>query len=353
MADDIKAFVTSKALLAAVVYRIPDILAAHGPLTVSDICSKSEPPISPSQTEPLLQLLCSLGIFTLDITSSTFANSPASTLLTRFHWTQWYRWVSVYPGPFYELFTHLPSALPESESRSALQIARGAVADTPTYALLGKEPWYADLQGMMAAGATAQAPGMLKDYDWGDMAKGGRDSAVCDLGGGDGTFMAALLGANEGMYGAVMELERMANVAKEKIFGENGRLAGVKERMIDIHAGDFFNEVPSYSNYVIRWTLHNWGDVDAEKILKKIRGALINREGSRLCIVESVLADGGGGRLGRPALYGSIVMAVGGKGGMERTEKQWEALAEHAGWMVAGIYGLRNCIPSIIDLRPA
>lgn len=121
-------------------------------------------------------------------------------------------------------------------------------------------------------------------------------------------------------------------------------------------------EIANFS--FVRWTLHNWGDDDAVRILVNVKAGLLVAEEQqqqeqpqenimvavepRLLVIEAVA---GLSRLDRPAMYGSLVMWLGSKG-RERTVQEWQALAENAGWRIYGVWKLRGCIPCMIDLRP-
>ena len=89
-------------------------------------------------------------------------------------------------------------------------------------------------------------------------------------------------------------------------------------------------------------------DEDVVTILSVVRKAIRETERARLIIVEAVLEEGRSSRVWR---YGDITMmsTVNGK---ERTETEWRALVESAGWRVKGISSLRNAWAAAIDLRP-
>lgn len=223
-------------------------------------------------------------------------------------------------------------------------------------------PWARDFHETLGAGATAMAPGMLADYPWAEVANvGGYGAAeaeeggeiiVCDLGGGNGEFLWTLLSAHNSMRGALLEIGEAAAVARANFFGDGkgteARFADVAARVVAVDAGDFFVKVPSYPVYTIRWTLHNWADEQAEIILINVRKAIVHRAESRLLVIESVVQSG---RMGRPAVYGSVIMAAGSKGGRERTEGEWRDLCGRTGWSLHSIHRLRNCIPCVLDLR--
>ena len=341
------AFARSSALEAAISYSIPTLLAAHGPQTVPALASLSNPPLSPSALAQTLTLLASHGIFAYDSATGLIANNRPSLLLTEHHWTRWRLWGLLYPSAFAEIFRALPASLPAGEERSAMHIACGATApDEPLYTLLARQPWADRFHEVLGAGAAALAPGLLADYNWSEIEEA--RLSVCDLGGGNGELLATLLGAHPRLKGAILELERTAEIARRNFFDPMGRFRAVRDRVVTVHVGDFFTNVPPYPVYTIRWTLHNWDDERAETILERAKEAIIRDAGCRLLIIDAVVTMA---RLSRPALYGSAVMMSGAKEGRERTEGEWRDLIAKSGWRLDAIYRLRNCVPSVLDLR--
>ncbi|KAF4633863.1 hypothetical protein G7Y89_g4248 [Cudoniella acicularis] len=352
------AFTTSKALASAVHYKIPDLLNQHGRLSAIALAKLTTPPTEPGALLQLLRLLAnSVGIFEYDPEDETFSNNPASSLLATDHWTRWHLWAHLYPTAFYDIFANLENSISESEPQTATQIQYKAEATEPFYALLSRLPWARQFFETIGAGSTAMAPGMLADYPWTEVNEG----PVCDIGGGNGEFLFTLLQANEKMTGAILELkgsvamkaatDNFAAAGESEGEQTGGKFAAVNQRVFSVHAGDFFVEVPPYPVYTIRWTLHNWGEEQSELILRNIRSAIqkARKPNSRLLIIESVVTDS---RMGRPAMYGSVIMMAGSKGGKERTEKEWRQLCARTRWTVHGIHVLKNCIPCILDLRP-
>ena len=107
---------------------------------------------------------------------------------------------------------------------------------------------------------------------------------VVDVGGGRGTFLAAILRARPGLRGAVLELKRSVDEARAYLAEQ-----GVAERA-EVVAGDFFAAVPPGAEvYLLAHVLHNWSDEESVAILRVVHGAMA--EGSRLLVVEIVLPD--------------------------------------------------------------
>lgn len=105
---------------------------------------------------------------------------------------------------------------------------------------------------------------------------------VADLGGGRGTFLAAILSAHPGLHGILLELERVTADAREYLAA-----SGVAGRC-EVVTGDFFRAVPAGADlYLLAHVIHNWDDDHAARILRTVRGAM--PQSGRLLIVETPL----------------------------------------------------------------
>lgn len=203
------------------------------------------------------------------------------------------------------------------------------------------------LRGCMGATAMAQTPGMVSAYPWGEL----EGTTLIDLGGGDGSLIAALLRAFPDIRGGVFDTHRVLPFLQEAFHSPAGKYADVGSRISseNLIAGDFLTEVVPAEAYVMRWCLHDWNDEQARKILENIRKSIIKGPVSRLVVLESVLADG---RCSRMSRIGDINVMVTAEHGQERTESDWRRLASSSGWEVARIAPLPGAWPSAIDLRP-
>jgi hypothetical protein len=105
----------------------------------------------------------------------------------------------------------------------------------------------------MATGTAAQVPAILEHFDF------RRFGHIVDCGAGNGTFLAAILAANEGIRGTLFNTPGALEEA-ETVLGK----AGVARRC-DVVAGDFFQSVPA-------------GDVSRQDPdTQRVRGALGRR----------------------------------------------------------------------------
>jgi hypothetical protein len=107
---------------------------------------------------------------------------------------------------------------------------------------------------------------------------------VADIGGGQGSSMAAILRANPTVRGILLDLPEV--VAHPVPLEE----AGVAERC-EVIGGDMLQSVPNGADvYLIKRVLMDWGDEQAARILRNCAGAL--PEDGKVLAVEMVLPPG-------------------------------------------------------------
>ncbi|WP_370949587.1 methyltransferase [Amycolatopsis sp. cg5] len=101
---------------------------------------------------------------------------------------------------------------------------------------------------------------------------------VVDLGGGNGSMLAALLSKHPHLRGTLVDLPHAVAEAPAVL-----EAAGVADR-VEIRAGSFFDGVPEGGDvYVLSRVIGNWNDADCVKILSNVRAALT--PAARLLIV--------------------------------------------------------------------
>jgi hypothetical protein len=150
-----------------------------------------------------------------------------------------------------------------------------------------------------------------------------RFETIVDVGGGNGSLLAAVLAATPNARGAVFDLPHVVASAAAVL-----ETAGVAERCETV-AGSFFDGVPPADAYVLRSILHDWEDEGATAILTTCTHSLKPR-GSVL-VVERLI---GAPNEDRAPKYSDLNMLVG-VGGRERTLEEFSALFEGAGLELA------------------
>jgi 16S rRNA G1207 methylase RsmC len=181
----------------------------------------------------------------------------------------------------------------------------------------------------MAAAAPGRALALF-DYDWSEV------DSVADVGGGNGTTLAAILARNPQLRGMLVDRAAVVASATDVLAA-----AAVADRC-QIVAADFFSDVlPRADAYVLPRILHDWGDERAAQVLRNCRRSLA--DDGRLLIVETVIHDGPEPALRKLFDLHMLVLL----GGKERTEDEWQAL------LAAERFEPRAIADGLIDARPA
>lgn len=193
----------------------------------------------------------------------------------------------------------------------------------------------------MAEGAANTARGLCLAHDFSAY------DVIIDVGGGNGTLMAALL--------------QQAADARGVLFDTAAGLAGARETLeatgtadrCEITPGDFFASVPPGGDaYVLKSVIHDWDDEDVGRILGNCRAAM--RGGSTLLLVERVMPDSvqarpAGDVLSVRAFLHMLVL----HGGRERTAAEFERLLDVSGFQLVRMTPLQGTEDHLIVARPA
>ncbi|WP_367128814.1 methyltransferase [Saccharothrix sp. HUAS TT1] len=174
-----------------------------------------------------------------------------------------------------------------------------------------------------------QVPDLVAGFDW------SRFADVVDVGGGNGTLLAAVLAAHPAMTGHLVELEA---AAAESTF----RAGGLAERA-RVTAGSFFDPLPAGAQaYVLCDVLHNWDDDGARRVLGRCAEAA--GPTSRVLVIEAV-----GGRRANTAMDLAMLVIFGGR---ERRVDEFRALAAGQGLVLEGVTDLTDerCL---LEFKPA
>ena len=151
---------------------------------------------------------------------------------------------------------------------------------------------------------------VLEAYDFSSF------ETVVDVGGGNGSALAAILRQNPRVRGVLFDLPAVVERARD----ENG--LGDRLRRV---GGDFFVAVPPGGDaYLMRHVIHDWQDDDAVAVLARCREAMTAK--SRVLVVETVIPSGNEPCFGK--LLDLMMLVVGGR---ERTREHYERLFSAAG----------------------
>jgi len=177
-------------------------------------------------------------------------------------------------------------------------------------------------------------PALVESYDFSGI------RTLADIAGGHGAVLTAILEKHPGMTGILFDVDHVIAGARPKI--EVQGLAG----RVSTASGDFFEAVPPGADaYVMKHILHDWDDEKAALILSNIRKVL--PKDGRVIVIEAVIPPGNEPGLGKILDLEMLVMP----GGRERTEEEFRALFERAGFTLTRLIPTASPL-SILEAKP-
>jgi hypothetical protein len=173
----------------------------------------------------------------------------------------------------------------------------------------------------MSSASKMQVPALLSAFPYKNY------GSIIDVGGGEGLFLAAVLGEATQSRGVVFDLPNVLETSGDVTVGSS------LEGRMEVQAGDFFESVPAGGDlYMLKSVLHDWDDESSVKILQNVHRVM--EKHSRLLIIETVLDEQNQSSFGKMT---DILMMVA-VGGLERTRRQWLCLLETAGFRIRKIH---------------
>jgi ubiquinone/menaquinone biosynthesis C-methylase UbiE len=223
------------------------------------------------------------------------------------------------------------------------QMLHSAITGQSAFAHVHGMPFYeyldrngraaSQFQDAMAAYSRLEASAIAEGYEFATA------STVVDVGGGDGTLLAALLSAHPSITGVLFDQPSVVARA-EQVFAA----AGVASRATWV-GGDFFSSaLPDGDVYVLKSVLHNWDDREAESLLRSCRRAA--RAHARLLIAERVVPVDNAPSEAKLFDINMLVIA----GGRERTEADYRSLLERTGFALVRVIAT-NAPLSLIEAQ--
>lgn len=180
----------------------------------------------------------------------------------------------------------------------------------------------------------ASASAVMAAYDF------SRAKSIVDIGGGDGTLLAAALRASASARGVLMDLPNVVAGARKTF---DATLVARTEFV----AGDFFKAVPAGGDiYLMKSILHDWNDADCQRILSTVRRAV--PAAARVVVAEDLVC---GPNQPCPAKPRDINMLVR-TGGRNRTEQEYRAVLARGGFAVARVIPTSSTL-YLIEAAPA
>lgn len=307
--------IETKALGAAAELGVADALAA-GPLATDALAATVG--ADADALGRLLRLLGSLGYFAER--DGHWTNNSTSELLRDDHPESMRAWALFLASDWVgTIWNELPASIRTGGSGTE------AAFGMEYFELMQQRPETGALfDAAMASASRFTAPFVCAGYDF------AASTRVCDVGGGTGTSLGAILTANPGLHGVVFDLP-------EVVAGAPAELAarGVADRG-EVVGGDFFTSVPGGCDlYVLQSIVHDWDDESAVRILTRVREAMM--PGARALLLEGIVPTSG---VAHPSKYADLLMLVLTGKGRERTEPEYAALAARAGLRLERVVNL-------------
>ncbi|XP_016493889.1 myricetin 7/4'-O-methyltransferase 2 [Nicotiana tabacum] len=145
-------------------------------------------------------------------------------------------------------------------------------------------------------------------------------TSLVDVGGGTGTLAIAIAKAFPAINCTVLDLPHVIGDLKG-----SGNLEFV--------GGSMFEKIPNANAILLKWILHNWGDEDCVKILKKCKASIPSREkGGKVIIIDIVLENPKEKEDSVRAQHNMDLVMMVLFAAKERTKKEWEKLFTEAGF---------------------
>ncbi len=164
---------------------------------------------------------------------------------------------------------------------------------------------------------------------------------LADIGGGHGVLLATILKANPALRGILFEMPHVADGAKKQF-----EAAGLAARC-EVVGGDFFESVPSGADaYLLKSVIHDWNDEKSVAILKNCHRAM--SPSGKLLLVEAVLPARVDTSPMSQIILGSDVNMMVNVGGRERTDAEFRALFDAAGFKLTRILATQ-ALPSVLE----
>jgi hypothetical protein len=297
-----------QALNAAAKLGVPELLT-NGPKSVAELAEITG--AHQNSLHRLLSALSSLGVFATDA-SGKFRHSPASEALCDSHPQSVRRRLMLLTSDL----VWLPSSQLEWTVRTG-EPAFNRLFGKSFYEYLAEQRELSAIFDSGVESPSASIAALLKAYDFSPF------DEVVDVGGGDGSLLAAIMAAHKQVRGVLFDLPGVASDASVTISSE------LADRL-SVVGGNFFDAVPPGADaYLLSHVIHNWSDEAAITILKNCRLAM--RTGGRVLIVESVLNSAHDSA----RLFMDVVMMIL-TGGRERTEEELRQLLHGAGLTLVG-----------------
>lgn len=308
----LNAFLTVQALHVVAALGIADLLA-NGPRTVDDLAAATG--AHPPSLYRLLRMLTGAGVFS-EAADGRFALTPLAGTL-RSEGPDSVRDWALYVGAqeTWEAWGRLRETVLTGEPGFVL--AHGM----PTYEYLARHPQLGDpFDRWMTRQSDLHNAAIVAAYDFSPF------RAVADIGGGQGSTLAAIVRVNPSLRGILLDQPQVVAHHAPLVDAE------VTDRC-EIVGGDMLHGVPGGADaYLIKRVLMIWDDEPAIRVLRHCAEAL--PKDGKVLVVEMVLPPGNDPS---PAKSFDLLMLLANRGGRVRTEAQFRNLFAAAGLRLARV----------------
>ena len=313
----------ASSIQVAAYYGLTDLLY-DGPKSIAELAAATQ--THPASLYRLLRALASVGFF-------EETNTDGAAVERRFAQTAFSQCLCQdVPGSMYAMVRQFWS---EWEHRSWGELAYSICTGQPAFDhIFGKSCWQylaedrpdegAIFHQSMSAFSQTINEALVQAYDFSGI------QTLIDVGGGQGTFLLALLQAHPALQGILFDYPQAVEGTSELI--TQARL----EERCRVMAGDFLVPLPAVAvdACLLKQVLHDWDDPHCLTILGNCRRVL--EPGKKLLIAELVLPDS------RAPAFGAFIdleMLLN-TYGRERTGQQYRTLLEQSG------FTLRRIVPT-------
>lgn len=326
--DLAEAMLSARAVQAVAELGVADLLGARRHRARPLVELAEETSSSPVVLGMVLRLLCAQGLFT-EPASDVFALAPRGQVLRSDHPLS-VRAMVRHHGFNFHLVDRLDLAL-----RTGRPVFEEVEGKTMFDFLRANRERSAVFDAAMGDLSRLETDAVLENYDFTPYRR------IVDVGGGNGTFLAAVLDGHSNASGVVLDQAHLAPVA-EKVFARS--CATDRLSFVD---GDFLGQPPPAGDLLLlKSIVHDWPDEQAVSILRGCRRALM--PGGRLVLFERLLTDDSGPS--RTRNWDLLIFLI--LGGRERTEADLGRLLVAAGLEPVGSIRMHDTLFAVEAVAP-
>jgi SAM-dependent methyltransferase len=305
---------------AFVKHGIPDHLA-NGPRSATEVADAAG--VHGDSLRRLLRSLTGLGLVT-QVQPGRFALTPLGSFLTSDNTTGLREGLLLAEPLWLPLWSEFANVI--ATGKTGTELAFG----TTFFEWLEQHPEeHALFVKAMNSTSFGEPDAVADAYDFSDARR------VVDIGGGNGTGIAAVLRRYPAVEGVLFDLP--------SVIEEGGSALGDQAARCELVGGDFFDSVTADGDvYVLSHVIHDWDQERCITILRNCREAMA--PGGRILIIEAVIPVGDEPHRAKMLDMAMLTFT----GGMERTEEEYRDLLGAAGLRLARVIPTRTAV-SIVE----